>query len=123
MKFKLLLTIAILASILLTYTSCGNKSEQGQSNKADKAESSKVIDNKDEITFICSLLYGRDHNKAAADSGKMISILADSINEKLFEEFGDTVIEFSEDETGFELLEKVGRKRGMIISGGEIKHE
>ena len=54
--------------------------------------------NKDEIAFICSFLYGGDHKKAAADSGKMISILADSINEKLYEEFGDTVIEFSEDE-------------------------
>lgn len=53
---------------------------------------------KDEYLFICSLLYGGDHKKAASDSGKTVSILADSINEKLFDDFGDTVIEFSEEE-------------------------
>ena len=55
-----------------------------------------VLD-KEEYSFICALLYDGDHKKAAAESGKMVSILADSINEKLFDDFGDTVIEFSED--------------------------
>ena len=44
-----------------------------------------------------ALLYGRDYKKAASEHGKMVSILADSINEKLFDSFGDTVIEFSGD--------------------------
>ena len=56
-----------------------------------------MILDKDEYGFICALLYDGDHKKAAAESGKMVSILADSINEKLFDDFGDTVIEFSED--------------------------
>lgn len=32
-------------------------------------------------------------------------------------------IEYSDNETGLELLEKVGRKRGMIITGGEVNTE
>ena len=32
-------------------------------------------------------------------------------------------IEFSDSDTGSILLEKVGRKRGMMISGGEINTE
>ncbi|SHM26298.1 TerB N-terminal domain-containing protein [Ruminococcus flavefaciens] len=61
-------------------------------------KNSDMLLGKDEYMFICSLLYGVDHKKAAADSGKMVSILADTINEKLFDNFGDTVIEFSGDE-------------------------
>lgn len=63
----------------------------------DEIINDSVLD-KDEIVFMCSLLYGGDHKKAASDSGKMISILADSINEKLFDNFGDTVIDFFDDE-------------------------
>ena len=51
----------------------------------------------DEKLFIKALLYGRDTNAAAKSCGKMVSILADSINEKLFDLFGDTVIDFSAD--------------------------
>lgn len=32
-------------------------------------------------------------------------------------------IEYSDDETGFDLLQKVGKKRGMMISGGEVNTE
>jgi ribosome biogenesis GTPase A len=32
-------------------------------------------------------------------------------------------IEFTSEDTGLELLEKVGKKRGMMISGGEINTE
>lgn len=54
------------------------------------------LDN-DESLFIKALLYGRDVDAAAKSCGKMVSILADSINEKLFDTFGDTVIDFSAD--------------------------
>ena len=47
--------------------------------------------------FIRALLYGGDTESAAKSCGKMPSILADSINEKLFDTFGDTVIDFSSD--------------------------
>ena len=36
---------------------------------------------------------------------------------------GDDEVEAEEGDTGFMLLEKVGRKRGMMISGGEINTE
>lgn len=52
---------------------------------------------KDEFTFLQALLYGGDCQKTADQCGKMVSILADSVNEKLFDLFGDTVIEFSGD--------------------------
>lgn len=51
----------------------------------------------EETLFIKALLYGRDAGAAAQSCGKMVSILADSVNEKLFDIFGDTVIDFSAD--------------------------
>ncbi|MBQ6182149.1 MAG: TerB N-terminal domain-containing protein [Ruminococcus sp.] len=50
-----------------------------------------------ETAFMQALLTGSDWKQAAKDSGSMPSILADSINEKLFDLFGDTVIDFSDD--------------------------
>ncbi len=44
------------------------------------------------------MLYNGDPSEAAQRCGKMVSILADSVNEKLFDNFGDTVIDFSGDE-------------------------
>ena len=50
-----------------------------------------------EISFLKALLSGGDWAASAKNSGEMPSILADSINEKLFDMFGDTVIDYSSD--------------------------
>lgn len=51
----------------------------------------------DEKELLIALLYNEDITAAAQKSGKMPSILADSINEKMFEVFSDNIIDFSED--------------------------
>ncbi|UQZ90474.1 hypothetical protein C4J81_15165 [Deltaproteobacteria bacterium Smac51] len=45
-----------------------------------------------EIQFISRLLHGQAHDELIRSGGLMLSVLIDSINEKLFEQFGDTVI-------------------------------
>ena len=50
-----------------------------------------------EQLFLAALLSGGNYKEAAKNAGSMPSILADSINDKLFDEFGDTVIDFSSD--------------------------
>lgn len=50
-----------------------------------------------EYRFMQCLLYGGDYRPLIKERGVMISVLADSVNEKLFDEFGDTVINFSGD--------------------------
>lgn len=51
---------------------------------------------------------------------KLLSYLAESYPQSLIERYK---IEFSSDDDGLSLLEKVGKKRGMVISGGEINTE
>lgn len=48
-----------------------------------------------EYRFMQCLLYGGDCNEAAKAAGTMPSLLADVINEKLFDTFGDTVLDLS----------------------------
>lgn len=50
----------------------------------------------------------------------LLSYMADNYSQSLKERYK---IEISEEDTGFVLLEKIGRKRGMMISGGEINTE
>ena len=50
----------------------------------------------------------------------LLSYLAESYPKSLAERYK---VEAEEGDTGFMLLEKVGRKRGMMISGGEINTE
>ena len=50
-----------------------------------------------EYLFMQALLYGGDHQAAARSVGSMPSVMADSINEKLYDIFADTVIEFDGD--------------------------
>ena len=50
-----------------------------------------------EKAFLSALLEGGDWAETARKCGVMPSLLADSINEKLFDEFSDTVIDFSAD--------------------------
>ena len=51
---------------------------------------------------------------------KLLSYLAESYPQSLTERYK---IEFDESDNGLALLEKVGRKRGMVVSGGEINTE
>lgn len=51
---------------------------------------------------------------------KLLSFLAENYPDALAERYKT---DFSAEETGLQLLEKVGRKRGMMISGGEINTE
>ncbi|WP_028520552.1 ribosome biogenesis GTPase YlqF [Ruminococcus flavefaciens] len=51
---------------------------------------------------------------------KLLSYLSENYPNFLTERYK---IELSEEDTGLELLEKVGKKRGMMISGGEINTE
>ncbi|MDO4863861.1 MAG: TerB N-terminal domain-containing protein [Ruminococcus sp.] len=50
-----------------------------------------------ETAFLRTLLSGGDWSAAARQAGTMPSLLADSINDKLFDVFGDTVIDCSAD--------------------------
>ncbi|MBP5431157.1 ribosome biogenesis GTPase YlqF [Ruminococcus sp.] len=51
---------------------------------------------------------------------KLLVYLANEYPDSLKERYK---IEFTSEDTGLELLEKVGKKRGMMISGGEINTE
>lgn len=51
---------------------------------------------------------------------KLLSYLAENYPEQLAARYK---IEINEDDTGLILLEKVGQKRGMMLSGGEINYE
>lgn len=50
-----------------------------------------------EKRFLSALLSGGDWSVAAREAGEMPSLLSDSINDKLFDIFGDTVIDYSAD--------------------------
>lgn len=50
-----------------------------------------------EIAFLKALLNRQGYEETARNAGTLPSLLADSINEKLFDSFGDTVIDFSGD--------------------------
>ena len=51
---------------------------------------------------------------------KLLSYLSENYPNSLTERYK---IELSEEDTGLDLLEKVGKKRGMMISGGEVNSE
>jgi len=51
---------------------------------------------------------------------KLLVFLSENYPSSLTERYK---IEYSDDDTGLVLLEKVGKKRGMMISGGEINTE
>lgn len=66
-----------------------------------------------EYEFLKTLLYGGDWRKISESVKSMPSILADAVNEKLFDRFGDTVIDFSGDVP--ELIEDyIDELKGMI---------
>lgn len=64
---------------------------------ADDAGNSCGLLSAAETDFLRALLSGGDWKAAAREAGSLPSLLADSINEKLFDNFGDTVIDCSTD--------------------------
>ncbi len=66
-----------------------------------------------ELGYLRCLLYGGDANAAAKAAGSMPSLLADAINEKLFDLFGDTVIDLSGSEPGV-IEDYTDELKGMI---------
>ncbi|MBQ8967842.1 MAG: TerB N-terminal domain-containing protein [Ruminococcus sp.] len=67
--------------------------ENSPSEKTVSANTTPLTDG--EYAFMQALLYGGDCSAAARNAGSMPSLLADSINEKLYDDFADTVIEFN----------------------------
>ena len=65
------------------------------------------------MTLLCCLLTGESY-KPLTDAGHMLSVLADEINENLYDEFGDTVIETNE--TGIPVLveDYIDDLKGML---------
>ena len=51
---------------------------------------------------------------------KLLSFLSENYPDSLVQRYK---VELSDEDAGLDLLEKVGRKRGMMISGGEINTE
>ena len=51
---------------------------------------------------------------------KLLSFISENYPDSLVQRYK---VELSDEDTGLDLLEKVGRKRGMMISGGEINTE
>ena len=70
--------------------------------------------NDSEYAFMQTLLYGGDASAAAKNAGTMPSILADSINEKLYDTFADTVIGF-EGDTPMIIKDYEEELKGMIL--------
>lgn len=63
----------------------------------DASDEAPSLLDKAETAFLSALINGSGWSEEARACGIMPSILADSINEKLFDSFGDTVIDFSGD--------------------------
>ena len=70
--------------------------QSSEPETVQEAENDSPLD-AEESAFLKALLNGGDWKEQARAAGRMSSILADSINEKLFDLFGDTVIDFSDD--------------------------
>ncbi|MBR0600302.1 TerB N-terminal domain-containing protein [Sinanaerobacter chloroacetimidivorans] len=66
-----------------------------------------------EYEFMKCLLYGKDYSDLVKSNGLMLSVLIDSINEKLFDLFCDTVLIFDGDEP--ELIEDYEDELKAII--------
>ena len=80
----------------------GNEEEESTADTAvsplQSSENNSSILEHEEIIFLQCLLYNRTYTDSRKKTSKMPSIIADSINEKLFDIFGDTVIDFLSDD-------------------------
>ncbi|SFC17891.1 TerB N-terminal domain-containing protein [Ruminococcus albus] len=86
---------------------------QEESPDESVQENTTPLDN-GEYAFMQALLYGGDYQSAAKNVGSMPSVMADSINEKLYDIFADTVIEFDGD-TPAVIEDYEEELKGMIL--------
>ncbi|MCD8074548.1 MAG: TerB N-terminal domain-containing protein [Lachnospiraceae bacterium] len=88
-------------------------------NKASVQPASCTIDtcplSGDELRFMQLLLYGGDLPGFLSETHRMASLLAESVNEKLYDTFADTVIEFDGD-TPMIVEDYLDDLKGMIPS-------
>ena len=63
-----------------------------ETDEVDSSDESSVLD-ADEAAFLILLIDGLDWQKFLKTTRMMPSLIVDSVNDKLFEEFGDTVLE------------------------------
>ena len=66
-----------------------------------------------ETAFLHALLDGEDFRAVLRESGVLLSIMVDGINEKLFDQFGDTVLEF-DGETPVPIADYLDELKGII---------
>lgn len=66
-----------------------------------------------EYEYMKVMLYGGDKAAAVKKSGVPLSVLIDNINEKMFDSFGDTVLDFYADEPEF-IEDYIEELKGMI---------
>ena len=66
-----------------------------------------------ETALLRRLLAGEEYASLLRESGCMLSVLADAINDKYFDEFGDTVIDF-DGETPFVIEDYQEDLRGLL---------
>lgn len=84
-----------------------------QEETPSEAENTTPLD-EGEYEFVRALLFGGDYSAAARNAGSMPSLLADSVNEKLYDIFADTVIEFDGD-TPVIIEDYEEELKGMIL--------
>ncbi len=70
--------------------------EDIQADADEKNENILPLDDNEYKVLRC-LLHGEEYSTFLKEKGLMLSVVADSINEKLFDMFGDTVIDFDGD--------------------------
>ncbi|MGN0546417.1 MAG: TerB N-terminal domain-containing protein [Acutalibacteraceae bacterium] len=80
--------------------------------EVDEIQNDSPLDDT-EYRFMQCLLYGRSYAQLIKDSGILLSVIADSVNEKLFDLIGDTAIIFDGDKP--ELIEDyIDELKGII---------
>ncbi len=87
--------------------------EKALSETPRESETPPCSLDKDEYALLAALLDGRDGAGALAASGRLLSVVAESINEKLYDDFADTVIIF-EGETPVLVEDYIEELKGMI---------
>ncbi|OFA12961.1 hypothetical protein LASUN_03000 [Lentilactobacillus sunkii] len=73
------------------------KKADSQDQKDESTNSNQSLLDNDETKLVVALLKGQPWQQYLQDHHLMASVLVDQINEKLFDEIGDTVIEFNAD--------------------------
>lgn len=71
-----------------------------------------------EIKYLNALISDGDHQAVCREAGIIPSVMADNINERLFDIIGDTVIEFFDDSP--QIIEDYKDDLNTFIENGEI---